>query len=153
MSFVPIKSVSIYLWFRIILKKYGKGAKYFDRHCLKNIKQHFFKNRRCISTQFAIIYRKISILHHFNTKKSQHKSYYFDKFQFFWNWRNLLAKHMNLQSNNTKYPVDYNRSRYQDFLSLNIRSKFLNSVLFSTKSALFVFSDNTGQSIMAYCAG
>ena len=33
MAFDAIESVFIYLWFEIILQKYGKGAKYFDHDC------------------------------------------------------------------------------------------------------------------------
>tara|TARA_B100000508_G_C11316436_1_gene207255 strand:+ start:169 stop:384 length:216 start_codon:yes stop_codon:yes gene_type:complete len=70
MALEAIKSISIYLWFEIILQKYGKGATYFEHDCLKNFKSHFLGHWWYISTQFAIIWGEISILQHFNTKKS-----------------------------------------------------------------------------------
>ena len=42
MALEAIKSISIYLWFEIILQKYGKGATYFEHDCLKNFKSHFW---------------------------------------------------------------------------------------------------------------
>ena len=43
MSFDEIKIVSFYLWFEIILQKYGKGAKYFDHDCLKKMNRNFWR--------------------------------------------------------------------------------------------------------------
>ena len=70
MAFDAIESVFIYLLFEIILQKYGKGATYFEYDCLKIFKSHFFGQWWYISTQFAIFWGEISILQHFNTKKS-----------------------------------------------------------------------------------
>ena len=136
----PDKSVSIYLWFRIILQKYGKGAQYFDRHCLTK-KSIFLRIGGAFQHNFPLFTEKSpfwSIL----TQKSQHKPYYLTNVSFsgigetyllnIWIYRVIIP--------NTRWIIT-SKEGIRIF-SLNIRSKFLNSVLFSTKSALFVFSDS-----------
>ena len=78
MAFDAIESVFIYLWFEIILQKYGKGSNYFDHDCLIFFNRIFWEIGGTFQHNLPLFGEKspfCTIL-----TKSRHKFYYFAKF-------------------------------------------------------------------------